>query len=139
MTTDLDMATHALGHAPSGNKKATKPKPMKEFHAKELHDGTFHTKKMHGFDEHMMPIKPDEEGSASDIDGVHDQLHEHMGGGKKGKGEGPDDGEGQDSHGEENEGAGEKKQGHEQKAKHNKDKVDAEEDETPEHGKTDEK
>src|SRR5580658_2325434 len=68
---DHELAAHALAHKTP--KKAT-PKPMKEFHAKEVHDGTFHITKHSG-----KPGEEPKEGSATDMDQVHDALEEHMG------------------------------------------------------------
>jgi len=77
MADEYGMAAHALAHMP---KAKAAHKALKEFHAKELHDGTYHIEKHHGHDEHGMPVKPAEEGSATDLDGVHDHLEEHFGG-----------------------------------------------------------
>ena len=75
----VEMAEHVLGLGTP--KPAAKPKikPMKEFHVRELHDGTYHIEKGHGRDHMGMDVKPHEEASASDLDGVHDHLEEHMG------------------------------------------------------------
>lgn len=70
------MAAQVLSSKPT---KKTPHKPLKEFHAKELHDGTYMHRKMHGKDQYDMPVKPDEEGSG-DLDAVHDAMEEHMGG-----------------------------------------------------------
>lgn len=132
---NVEMASATLGHhKPGGAKTAAKPKikPLKEFHAKELHDGSFHIEKHHGYDQHMMPVKPSETGSAPDLDGVHDALHEHMAagneakevgekGGVSKKNEGPGDGE----------KGGEKKQGRESKPSEKAEKPTSEQDEKP--------
>jgi hypothetical protein len=76
MAYEHEMAMSALSHKP---RKSTH-KPLKAMHIKELHDGTYHVEKHHGHDEDGMPVKPTEEGSATDLDGVHDHLEEHMGG-----------------------------------------------------------
>lgn len=66
-----ELAKHALSHE---RKKSEKKKHLKEMHVKELHDGTYHIMKHHGHPE-MQPT----EGSAQDLDQVHDALEEHMG------------------------------------------------------------
>lgn len=67
--TNYDLAASHLG---SKMPKAQAVKIPKEFHVKELHDGTYHTV-MHHSD-----MKPSTEGSAVDLDSVIDQLHDHM-------------------------------------------------------------
>lgn len=64
------LAAHALAHKPV---KTEAKKTLKEFHAKEVHDGSYHTAKHDG----KGAIK---EGSAKNLDEVHDQMEEHMGG-----------------------------------------------------------
>ena len=65
----METAAAHLGGQPS------EMKPMKEFHAKELHDGTYHVMMHHGD-----PMKPPMEGSAHDVDGVVDHMMHHFGG-----------------------------------------------------------
>jgi hypothetical protein len=130
------MAEHALGSKSSGNKTAKKPQPMKEFHVKQLHDGTYHIQKHHGNGTDMMPVKPVEEGSAHDLDGVHDHLEEHMG--NSGHADGEKGGVTKDAGFRDGEKEGEKKQGHESKPKKEKGKDTSEESEKPEHGETEE-
>ncbi len=77
MAYEHEMAASALAHHA---KPKMAHKILKEFHAKELHDGTYHIQKHHGHDQYGVEVKPAEEGSATDLDGVHDHLEEHMGG-----------------------------------------------------------
>ena len=91
----METAAAHLGGQPS------EIKPMKEFHAKELHDGTYHVMMHHGD-----PMKPPMEGSAHDVDGVVDHMMHHFGG------EGGGEEEGGKSRGE---GAKDKKEGREGK------------------------
>jgi len=92
-----------------GGAEHEEQKPLKEFHAKELHDGTYHVMKHHGD-----VMKPPTEGSAQHLEELHDHLEEHFCGGV-----GPHDGEKE----------GEKKQGHSEAASEKKEKPHAEEDE----------
>jgi hypothetical protein len=127
MASDYGMAEHVLGHKAGGEKTGKKPsvKPMKSFKAEELHDGTYGIEKHHGMSEDgFTPVKPVEKGSAKDVDGVIDHLHEHFGSNVKHE-----------------EGEKEKKQGHNENAKEEgkKDKATAEEDEKPGDAENDEK
>lgn len=67
-----DLADHALGVGPAKGKRVKAPKPLKKFHAEELHDGTYNFTKHHG-------DSPDESGSG-DLDRIHDMMEEHFGG-----------------------------------------------------------
>lgn len=60
---------HSLMH---GSKGKAKPKALKEFHAKEQHDGKYHVTRGNGKGQ---PI----EHSAEDLSDVHQALEEHMG------------------------------------------------------------
>ena len=73
-----ELAKHALSH----EHKKSKMKALKEMHVKELHDGSYHMKKMSG-----KPGEEPEEGSAKDLDEVHDAMEEHMGEKNQGEGE----------------------------------------------------
>lgn len=135
MAQEMGVAAAHLGSAePMGNKKKGF-KPLKEMHVKELHDGTYHVAMHHGRDQYGMEHKPPTEGSAQDLDGVHDHLEEHMGA--------PNDGEkGGESKGthfpKDGEAGGEKKQGRESKPKTGGGKDTSEKDEKLEHGETEE-
>lgn len=69
---DHSTAAHGLGHKSKAKEKPAPKKHLKEFHAKELHDGTFHTAAHDG-------KGGVQEGSAPDVDSVHDALEAHMG------------------------------------------------------------
>ena len=64
---DYDLASTALGHKPRAKKA------LKEMHIREMHDGSYHVMRHHG-------DRPVKEGSAADLDQVHDAIEEHMGG-----------------------------------------------------------
>jgi hypothetical protein len=74
-----ELAKHALSHE---RKKSEKKKALKEMHVKELHDGTYHIMKHHGH-----PEQPPTEGSAQDLDQVHDAMEEHLGADQPNEGE----------------------------------------------------
>jgi hypothetical protein len=67
---DYAMAEHVLGKR--GSKKAS-PKPLREFHAKELHSGGMMVTKHSG-----KPGEAPTEHGAKDLNAVHDLLDEHM-------------------------------------------------------------
>src|ERR1700683_2015566 len=69
MQHEHELAAHALAHR---SKKTAPKKVLKEFHAKELHDGTYSIHKQDG----KGGMK---EESAQDLAQVHDKLDEHMG------------------------------------------------------------
>ena len=69
MEHEHELARHALAHG----KKHEMPKALREFHVKELNDGTYHHIKHHG------DGKPPTEGSSTELDGAHDAMEEHMG------------------------------------------------------------
>jgi len=76
MREDLASAAHTFAHPsrpkPAESKEHDRDRPLKHFHAQELHDGTYHVKTDYG--EGQM-----ETGSANDLDEVHDHLEEMMG------------------------------------------------------------
>ena len=81
---DLDSALHTLTHPHrkvEDHQREAPTKPMRHFHAHELHDGTYHVEKDHG-------EGPMETGSANDLDEVHDHLEEMMGTPNEGEQEG---------------------------------------------------
>jgi hypothetical protein len=59
----------------TGTKKKPKVKPLKEFHAKEQHDGKYIVRRSSG-----KPNDPDQEHTADDMAAVHQALEDHMGG-----------------------------------------------------------
>jgi hypothetical protein len=77
---DIDKAMLEKLSKGSG-KKSKKPKHLKEFRAKEQHDGSYHVTRHSG--------KPDEqpmEHSAANMNEVQQALQEHMGQGEPGMG-----------------------------------------------------
>jgi hypothetical protein len=134
MAHEMGVAAAHLGNEPMGNKQKGF-KPLKEMHVKELHDGTYHVAMHHGRDHHGMELKPPTEGSAQNIDGVHEHLHGHFAGGTE---VGEKGGVTKDASFYDGEAGGEKKQGRTEKPKEGKVKATSEKDEKPEHGKTEE-
>lgn len=65
----MNLAAHALSHA---RPKSAPVKPLREFHAKELHDGSIHTAAHDG----MGGVK---EGSSQKLSEVKAALMAHMG------------------------------------------------------------
>jgi hypothetical protein len=75
---DFDAALHTMTHPRQKEPAKDQKEPpqqheeKKEFHVTRLHDGSFHHVQRDG-------IEPDKEGSAQDLDGVHEALHQHFG------------------------------------------------------------
>lgn len=111
---EMELAGHALAHGAKGEKAPKPPKPMKEMHIKELHDKTYHVAMHSG-----KMGEPPKEGSAKDMDGVHDHVHEHFTGApiaeaKKDEGEGEKAG-GDEETAESKPGGGQGEGSHEEK------------------------